>query len=209
MEDINNLDEAKILGYFETIRSNYLLKMIFLDSVLKEEDTKCFIDPNKFSDSSIEEVSKNFDDPIFFKALSQGNEELHLNFVEDMLTSLICSSWDVFEQIIKDLIHRNYATLEDDFSATYQNGKFQFSTREKKDIKLFYYLRNAIHHYNGAYFAGKDINHRYAGIDIESQNHYGEKIELSHQLGWKLTADLEKYTIKAWFNAKRAEKSIP
>ena len=54
----------------------------------------------------------------------------------------------------------------------------------------------------GAYYAAKDIDHRYAGVDFKSKDHHGEKIEASLQLAWTIASDLERYTLKAWNNAK-------
>jgi hypothetical protein len=119
-----------------------------------------------------------------------------------MYTSLFTSSWNVFEQIVKDLTKPNYATDAEELSVCYQNNRFQFDKREKKDIELFYYIRNAIHHCNGAYYATKDINHRYGGADFVSRGHHGEKINIKANVAWTITLDLQKYTIKAWNNAK-------
>ena len=126
-----------------------------------------------------------------------------------MVTSLLTSSWNVFEQITKDLTKANYATQTDELSVCYQNNKFQFNSHEKKDIELFYYIRNAIHHYNGAYNAAKDIDHRYAGMDFKSLGHYGEKMDVSIELAWKITRDLSRYTIKAWSNANSLRSAKP
>jgi hypothetical protein len=38
IEHTSSLDEAKLLGYFETIKSVFLLKLILLHSVLKRDD---------------------------------------------------------------------------------------------------------------------------------------------------------------------------
>lgn len=203
MESINNQDEATLLGYFESAKSTFLLKFILLVSHLKEDKTKTFIDPNSLPNDAITSVKKYFDDSLFYKALENGNEELRLNLVEDLITSLFISCWNVFEQITKDLTVTNYSTSEDDLSLCYQNGKFQFNKREKKDIELFYYIRNSICHYNGAYFAYKKINHRYAGKDFKSEGHEGNKIKVDFNIVWKMANDLEKLTMKAWNNARK------
>jgi hypothetical protein len=207
IESINALDEAKLLGYFESIKSVFLLRFVLLASVLKQENGKRFVDPNKLPANAIAEVKAEIDDPLFYRALMKGNEELCQNYVEDMGTSLVSTSWIVFEQITKDLTKTDYATHADELSLCYQNGRFQFEGREKKDIELFYYIRNAIQHYNGAYYAAKDIDHRYAGADFKSHGHYGEKIDLSLKLSWTIASDLERYTAKAWANAKNFRKS--
>lgn len=207
VESINSLDEAKILGYFESIKSVFLLKFVLIASVLEEAHGRRYVDPRKVPDDAIKAVREQIDDPLFYKALSKGNEELCLNYMDDMGTSLVSSAWIVFEQITKDLTKADYAANADELSVCYQNGKFQFGAREKKDIELFYYIRNAIQHYNGAYYAAKDIDHRYAGIDFKSHGRYGEKMDLSLKLSWRIASDLERYATKAWENAKSFDKS--
>jgi hypothetical protein len=138
IEHTSSLDEAKLLGYFETIKSVFLLKLILLHSVLKRDDAgKLAIDALGLI-SATKEVQALIDDPIFYKALANGNNELVLNFQEDIITSLFSSSWIVFEQVTKDLTHTDYATKDDDLSLCYQNGRFQFTDREKRDISFFY-----------------------------------------------------------------------
>lgn len=202
MEEINNLDEAKLLGYFENVKGVFLLKLIFLVSFLRDEDGHRYIDSTKLPQNALTSVKSIFDDPLFYKALCKGNKELYQNYQEDMITSLVTSSWNVFEQITKDFAKQNYATQTDELSVCYQNGKFQFDIREKKDIELFYYIRNAIHHYNGAYYAAKDIDHRFAKCHFNSRGHYGEKIEINISVAWRIACDLERYTMKAWNNGK-------
>lgn len=209
IEEINNLDEAKLLGYFESIKGVFLLKFIFLVSFLKEEDGRRFIDSAKLPDDAVTSIKSIFDDPVFYKALSKGNEELYINYFEDMFTVLFTSSWNIFEQITKDLAKPNYAAQADELSVCYQNNKFQFEAREKKDIELFYYIRNAIHHYNGAYYAAKEIDHRYASSDFKSSGHHGEKIVVKIPVAWQIACDLELYTMKAWNNGKNFQPHSP
>lgn len=207
MEKITDLDEAMLLGYFESIRGVFLTKFVFLAAFTGEsKGERCFV---AIPQAAIDDVKQNFDDPIFFKALEQSNSELHANFVEDMVTSLLSASWNIFEQVTKDLASRDYSTKTDELSVCYTNGKFQFDKREKKDIELFYYIRNATHHYNGAYYAGKDIDHCYDGIDFKSLGHHGEKIQSNIRTGYRMLADIERYTIKAWQNAKRFNNGAP
>jgi len=202
VEHTTSLDDVKLLGYFETIKSVFLLKLILLQSIVKRDDAgQLIIDASGLA-SATEEVRALIDDPTFYKALAIGNSELVLNFQEDIMTSLFSASWIVFEQVTKDLTHTDYATKEDDLSMCYQNGRFQFTDREKKDIAFFYYFRNAIQHYNGAYFAYRDLDHRYGGVDYRSEGHHGEKIIMSIEQAWRIANDLERYTIKAWSNAK-------
>jgi len=203
IENINALDEAKLLGYFESIKSVFLLKLILLTSVLKtRSDGQPTIDTTNLG-GAIREVKDLIDDPIFYKSLEKGNLELVQNFQDDIGTSLFISSWIVFEQITKDLVKTDYATQTDELSVCYQNKRFEFSDREKRDIALFYYIRNAVLHYNGAYYAASDIDHRYDGVDFRSNGHHGEKIDTSIARSWKIATDIQRYTIKAWSNAKR------
>ena len=202
MESINQVDEAKLLGYFETTKSVFVLKFILLVSFTKEQNGTRSLDVAKLPADAIASVRTVFNDPLFYKALIKGNEELYANFLEDMVTTALTSSWLVFEQLIKDLNKQDYATSTEDASMTYQSGKFQFDAREKKDLDLFYYIRNAIQHYNGAYHAYKDIDHRFAGTDFKSNGHHGEKIEVNIQMAWQIVCSLERCAMKAWNNAK-------
>ena len=112
------------------------------------------------------------------------------------------SSWNVFEQIVKDLTIADYSTQMLDLSVCYQSGRFQFDKREKKNIDLFYYIRNAICHHNGAYYASKEIDHTYGGSVFRSNGHCGEKIDMNLKLTWEMALDIERYTLKAWNNAR-------
>lgn len=207
MEEINNLDETKLLGYFESIRSVFFLKFIFLLSFLKEKNGKTFIDGTKIPLDALNQAKKLLPDPVFYEALNKGNEELYLNFLDDMLTSLITSSWNVFEQITKDLSTENYATQKTDLKVCYENSKFQFDTREKKDLKLFYYIRNAICHYNGAYYSFKEIDHHYKDNHFNSIGHHGEKIDITLRVAWEIACDIEKHSLKAYKNGKISTSS--
>ena len=201
METITSLDEIKLLGYFETIRCTFLTKLVFMIAFTNQKDGAPYFDHEKIDRSAIDSAKEIFEDPLFYKALRNGSSELHANYVEDLITSLLTSSWNVFEQITKDLTKTDYATSTDELSVCYQNGRFQFSSREKKDIELFYYMRNAIYHYNGAYYASKDVDHRYRGEDFVSLGHHGEKMILSIGLVHQIALDIERYAMKAWTNA--------
>jgi len=202
MESINQVDEAKLLGYFETTKSVFLLKFILLVSFTKEQNGTRSLDVAKLPADAIAFAQNVFDFPLFYKALVKDNEELCANFHEDMVTTALTSSWLVFEQLIKDLNKQDYATSAENASMTYQSGKFQFDARKKKDLDLFYYIRNAIQHYNGAYHVHKDIDHRFAGTDFKSIGHHGEKIEVNIQMAWQIVCTLEQYAMEAWKNAK-------
>lgn len=202
IESINGIDEAGLLGYFESIKGNFLTKLILIASITMDDSgTKKLAIPFDASEV-VEELKRQLPDPVFYKALAQGNGELILNLQEDLVSGAVIQSWSVFEQLIKALSSGDYAMSSLDSNVNYQRGVYQFTTREKKDIELFYYVRNAIVHYNGAYFAHRSINHRYDGVDFKSSGNEGHKIIMSPKTVFKLIGDLEKYTIKAWQNAK-------
>jgi len=201
MENIKNTDEADLLGYFETIKSVFLLKLLFLVSVTKEENGKRFLELPVELTNVISELENQFDEPLFFKALKLGNEELISNYLEDIITSATSSSWNVFEQIIKTLTYGDYSEEIQQMPVNYESGKFQFTKREKKDIDLFYYLRNSMAHYNGAYYAYRTINHSYRGWSFKSEGNIGNKIIISPKAVYSIICDLESYSAKAWNNA--------
>ncbi|HDL02158.1 MAG TPA: hypothetical protein ENH23_08005, partial [candidate division Zixibacteria bacterium] len=99
MESINNQSEATLLGYFETVRSTFLAKKILLESNIKEEGGEIKIEYSLLSNEVIEKTENNFSEEIFYKALKKENQELYLNVLEDLLTALLSSSWNVFEMI--------------------------------------------------------------------------------------------------------------
>lgn len=171
-------------------------------SVTKEHDQKRYLElPSELAEV-IPELEAQFDEPLFFKALKLGNEELILNYLEDIITSAVSGSWNVFEQIIKTLTYGEYTEETQQMSVNYESGKFQFTKREKKDIELFYYLRNAMAHYNGAYYSYRDIDHRYKGWDFKSESNIGNKIIISPKAVYEIICDLESYSMRAWNNAK-------
>ncbi len=154
-ESINNLDETKILGYFETIRSTFLIKVAVVLS-LKESGSGDKVHLRLLE--AAKEINKKLPDANFIKAFELMNPELLLNLQEDAVTGILSGSWVVFEQIIKDLSKAKYTTDAGDISLNYERGIFGFSKVEKADIALFYYLRNGMVHYYGAFHAsGKSI----------------------------------------------------
>jgi hypothetical protein len=201
IESVNNLDEAMVLGYFASLKSSFLLKLILLSHFLVPDSLS--LDPKKIDRSIASEVSKRFHDPNFFKALVKGNKELTQNFLDDAVTSLIMSSWTVCEQVLKDLAKPDYTRDGDDVNLCYDNSRFAFSKQEKKNIGLFYYIRNAICHHNGAYYASTAMNHTYQGKSFRSEGNLGNKIEIDLLLAWSIASDLEGYTEKAWSNSKK------
>ncbi len=133
---------------------------------------------------------------------------MFLNFQEDITTTLLISSWIVFELIIKDLTKKDYALTTDDISTDYKKNIFGLSEREKKNLDLFYYIRNAIVHYNGAYYAYREIDHTYEGFRYFSKGQEGTKIFIpNNQVAFKMHLDIEDYTYKAWDNYHQYKKT--
>ena len=201
-ESINNLDEAGLLGYFESIKSNFLTKLILLASIIEEKGGVQKLSLPFDASKVITDIKGYIDNPVFFSAIEKGNEDIFLNLQEDLVSGAVIQSWSVFEQILKMLESGNYASSPESSSVNYQRGVYQFTSREKKDLQLFYYIRNAVVHYNGAYYSYRSIDHRYNGTDFKSQGSEGEKIVMSPVTGYKLIEDLERYATKAWQNAK-------
>lgn len=199
METIDDLDEVKILGYFESVQGNFLFKLALLLNHTVDASGEMQLTPGSFDAAASAELQGQYPKPAFYAALRRGNVELVQNLSEDIATSLVIGSWMIFEQIVKHVTILNYAHDADEQSMTYHRNIFGFTSREKKDLDLFYYVRNAIVHYNGAYYAAKAVNHRYRGRDYDSREHVGEKIELTLDTIWHISADLERYACQAWF----------
>jgi len=89
-------------------------------------------------------------------------------------------------------------------TAGFERNAFGFTKDEKADLEFFQYLRHAIMHYNGAYYAYRSIDHTYKGKRYESEGHCGEKFVSSLGTAWAILLDLERYSLKAW-NAVRGE----
>lgn len=106
-------------------------------------------------------------------AIDNGNEAPVLNLLQDIATGIIFQSWIILELVVKDLLQPNYATLEGEYTCNYHANSFGFSTREKKGLDLFYYLRNAIVHTNGAFNTSKEIDHTFAGVRFKSDGNLG------------------------------------
>ena len=201
IESVNNLDEAMLIGYFASMKSNFLFKLTLLSHFVIPGSLR--IDPSKIDMSLASEVASQLDGELFLRALKRGNQELTHNFLDDAVTSLIISSWSIFEQISKALVNPNYSNSNNEMSLCYAHSLFEFGKREKKNIELFYYIRNAICHHNGAYFASKDIDHHYKRRHFKSKGNAGNKISVDPQLSWSIACDLESYTEKAWTNFKK------
>lgn len=202
-ELVTGLDEAAILGYFESLRGVFLTKWVVLAALTRDRDGRHILDPDVLPATAIAEAEAAFPDPLFYPAFRQGNAELHTNFLEDMGTALVTSAWNIFELVTKHLVRPDYVLQSGAMSMCYENSRFRFTTREKKDLELFHTIRNALHHYNGAYYAGRSIDHRYAGVDFVSSGREGQKIPMNLGMAHSIACDLERYTLKAWACARR------
>ncbi|MBI5216265.1 MAG: hypothetical protein HY960_10980 [Ignavibacteriae bacterium] len=203
-ETVDNLDEAKILGYFEVIRGTFLTKILQFLMIHGEKDSHPIIARSKIPNDVIAQVKHEFgNEKLFFQALELENEELYHNLMEDILTSILVGSWITFEQIAKDIPNPNYSHNADDQSLDYKRGDFGFSKTEKDNLDLFYYIRNSIQHHNGAYFASREVNAKYNEQVFQSIGHIGEKMIISLQTAYKICLDLERLSCKAWSNYQR------
>ena len=188
IEKITSLDDLKALGYFETIRSVFFTKLLLMTN--HTDGQKLIINVER-------------------KALKKGNNELMLNFQEDIITTLFISSWIIFELIIKDLTKNDYALTTDDISADYKKNVYGLSVIEKKNLDLFYYIRNAIVHYNGAYYSCREIDYTYEGFKYFSKGHEGTKIFIPNtEVAFKMHLDIEDYAYKAWDNYHKKKTDL-
>lgn len=198
-EKITNLTSDMVLGYFETLKSCFYVKMGVLywfqsGDIGKHRDLS--------SVASI--LAQEFNDDLAAKVLNSITSEVVENFKEDAVTALMLSAWTVFEQVIKDLTVPDYATQPNLLQADYHNGILGFTQLERKEIDLFYHMRNAIAHYNGAYHAYRTVDTTYKGQHFKSDGHIGEKIVISPRLAMNIANDLEKYAMKAWSHVGRS-----
>ena len=158
--------------------------------------------PARFQQVVFDNLRPQFAHEPAYTALLNGNQEMVDNYKEDIATSAILGAWSVFEQLTKDLPNPNYSHNPDDASVNYQRNDFGLAEAEKRVLDVIYYVRNAIVHYNGAYYAYRDIDRHYARQHFLSGGHHGEKIEISPALAWRMICDVEAFTIKAWTNYK-------
>lgn len=203
-ETITNQDEAKLLGYFESTKSVFLLKMLLIAEHTKSSPPG--LDPSTFRServTALEEMVPG--ESHFFRAFRAGNAELLENLRDDAFNGAFSGAWNTFEMVIKDLARTNYVTIPADHQADYHRNEFGFTKAEKRNLDLFYYIRNAMSHYNGAYWAGKAVDCVYRTHTFVSEGHIGEKIEVSVGLAYAICTDLETYAMKAWTNAKRRQ----
>lgn len=194
-ETVTSLDETKVLGYFETLKSLFLLKILLLLNHLSPGSKT--LDPASFHSDSIRELENSYKDHTF-NALRARSDTLVPNLLDDIGSSALIGAWIVFELVIKDRTKKDYSLHADDLSADYRKKIFGLTDREKKDLDLFYYIRNAIVHYNGAYYKDKEISHTFAGRKFSSVGNEGKKIESGLEVVWQVVLRIEELALKAW-----------
>jgi len=94
-ERIDNLDEAMVIGYFESIKSVFLLKSALLWGLESDELQDEFYG---LVLRSADEVAKDFGEPLWLKALQKRNWQVRENLKEDIMTGTLLSAWAVFER---------------------------------------------------------------------------------------------------------------
>jgi hypothetical protein len=211
-ETVDDLDEAKVLGYFETLKSAFFMKLVFLGT--HSGGVGKGFRYSSFDPAFLEDVGKLISCEQELKALRNENLELVQNFIEDIVRGALIGSWMIFELVIKDLATPNYSQRTEDLNADFGRALFGFEKRHKKDLELFYYFRNALAHHNGAYFKSKDIDHTYRSVHFKSKDNWGKMIIISPELAFQIILDMEKHTLHAWASAKThkarlAAKSSP
>src|SRR4051794_40577153 len=149
-EKITGQDEVTTLGYFETLKSTFLVKVLLLWSHLDPGLT--YLVPESFHTNHIQAIEEAFPGDKSFSSLRARSDTLVPNLRDDIGTSPLIGGWMVFELIIKDRTNKDYALSPTELAADFRHNMFGFSDREKKDLELFYYIRNALVHYNGGYY---------------------------------------------------------
>ncbi len=201
MPEMIQLDEAEILGFFETVKSTFLTKFMVLVEWFEHEPPRVKL--GVVSAETLDLVDEKFSCPNFARAWKLGNSELVENFKEEMVTSGVINAWMVFERIVKGLPNEDYAKDEEQTTANYQRSDFGLRKRTKGDLDFIYYLRNALLHYNGCYYAGKSIDLIYDGQSYKSSGNEGDAIIMSPQTAWKIINDLERHAMSAWTNYRQ------
>jgi hypothetical protein len=192
-ETINQLESHDVVGYFESLRSVFFVKMGTL-MMFEGGD----LQQHKAISSAAAAMAREMGSDHLARGLAAIGQEVVENIKEDAVTGLHLSAWSIFEQVIKDVVTPDYATQDKLLQADYNRAIFGFSQRERDEIGIFYHFRNAIMHYNGAYHAYRKVDIHYEGRHFLSDGHFGEKIVISPKLALKMADDLERYTMQAW-----------
>jgi hypothetical protein len=201
IETIRDLDEAKILGYFETLRSAFIVKCAWLGGTSGQDASgQNVLRAAAFPDDLLCKLEPVFADPPTYASIRGETPELFMNLREDIINSAVLGAWFVFEAVVKVLRNTDFVSATTKTDINYTDNRFAFVAREKKDLEFFYYLRNAIAHANGAFTAVKAVNHWYDGQHFVSGGKEGQKVILNTTTAFKIINDLQKLTMKAWTN---------
>jgi hypothetical protein len=202
-ESIDYLNEARVLGYFESIKGIFITKWSMLWT-LASNDREHFR-ADAFPQAVIEDIRALYPFPGAYAALQNpADEHMVANMVDDIITISVMHAWSVFEQLIKHLPNNNYAHVGSQYTADFERRVFAFTAAEKDDLKLIYYIRNAIAHYSGAYNAYKEVDHVYRGFHFQSIGREGQPIGMTEAIAWNMLCDIERLGLKAWTNWKAA-----
>jgi hypothetical protein len=202
-----DIDEVKVLGFFETIKSTFFIKFLLIASHLAP-DGKTFA-VGSFDAGLMGDVADILLGCQTQQAIRAHSATLVPNLNDDLGNGALIGGWSVFELVIKDRTKRDYALHPDKLNADYHRHIFALSSCEKKDLELFYYIRTAFVHYNGTYFKAKAISHTFAGRLFESSGHEGEAIECTVEVAWKIILRIEELTLKAWSHSARSSPIAP
>jgi hypothetical protein len=198
METVTKITEEKILGYFETIKANFFVSQLAEQMLFNEKGQFLMEIPD-----TLDLVFKSFYKEYiqFKKYLFHGDGAIRQCFRDQIMTDVIVGSWVCFELVIKDLANNDYSLIDDEFSINYNAKSLGLSKVEKRNIDLFYYIRNAFVHYNGAYYKSKEISHTYNSVKFNSKGNEGTKIKIPNmKFAYQIHLDIEEYTMKCWSN---------
>ncbi|AZS19187.1 hypothetical protein [Caulobacter sp. FWC26] len=198
IEKVTDLTSDKLLGYFESMRSCFYVKLGMLTWLEGGN-----LEKHRALSDAASSVALELGDKTAARTMATIQDKVVENLKEDAVTALLVAGWSVFELVIKDLTAPDYATQSTMLSLDFHNGILGFTLAEREEITLFYHLRNAVVHYNGAYHAYRVVDATYDGQHFKSVGHFGEKIEMTLGLVVKIVNDLEKYAMKAWAHLGR------
>lgn len=195
------IDRDDIVNYYTTIQVNFLSKLSFLASyTLKNDSGENEVKADSILLEHLGYIEPVLPHPQFYRSIKEGSSALHLNLQDDLATSAIVTSWNVFERIIKLLKYGNYSQESDKNAVDFLYGFFGFNSAEKNDLHFLYYVRNSIAHHNGVYYAYKEINHTYEGAVFKSKGNEGIQIEITNEIAYSMIRHLNTLSLKAWDN---------
>lgn len=201
IETIGDLDEAKVLGYFETLRAAFIVKCLWLGGTSRRNASgQDVLSSAAFPEDLLDEMESIFADPPTYVAIRGETPEIFLNLREDIINGAVLGAWFVFEMVVKILRNAGFVSATTKTDINYTDNRFGFDAREKKDLDFFYYIRNSIAHANGAFMAVKAVNHWYDGEQFDSGGREGQKMILKTTTAFRIINDLQNLTMKAWTN---------